>query len=72
MDFIFDDHSMAYYIQVQEIVLAVQLKHYDFFHSNKTIITDYVELSDGTRNGLKFKNGLPQYIIDDILSEFDK
>jgi hypothetical protein len=63
---------MEDYLKLQGLILAIQSKHHEFFESNNAIITDYVDLTDGLLTVIKFKNGLPQYIIDDILSEMGK
>lgn len=61
---------MEYFKSIEKL-LAVQKKHFDFFHNEQSIITDYIEICDGRLEYMKIKKSLPQCILDDIVTEFN-
>jgi len=63
---------MENYDKIHDAIIAVQQRHHQFFESSNTFITDYIEFSDGLLTYLKFKNNLPQHIVEDVLSEIGK
>jgi hypothetical protein len=56
------------FIKVQNVLLTIQEKHFEFFEQNHAVITDYVEFKPGALNLLKIKPGLPPNIVDEIYS----
>jgi hypothetical protein len=54
------------FIKIQNVLLTIQQKHFEFFEENHMLITDYVEFKMGSLNIIKVKPGLPKQIVDDI------
>ena len=54
------------FIKIQNALLTIQEKHFEFFKDNQVVITDYVEFKPGPLNIIKIKPGLPKEITEDI------
>jgi hypothetical protein len=59
--------AMNDYLKLHNAVIAAQEKHHGFFERTGTTIAEYVEITDGLLPVIKFKNNLPQEIIDEVL-----
>jgi hypothetical protein len=54
------------FIKIQNVLLTIQEKYFDFFKANQMVITDYVVFKPGPLNVIKIKPGLPKEIVDEI------
>jgi hypothetical protein len=67
-DFSLADTAMNNYSQLESVLLAVQLRHLDFFEEDQTLIIDYVtigEIDDDTYELITLRT-LPGEILDDL------
>jgi len=52
--------------KANEVLLSIQDKHFEYFFSTQTIITDHVEIISLPVLKISIKPTLPKHIADDI------